>query len=653
MGNLVKIQSDFSWGEVSPQMHKRVDLSQYHKATKTMENAFPLVTGGCTRRAGTKYLAEVYNSNQKARLIPFEYSTTIAYMLILNGGKIEFLKNGLFVKSGAYNYQLNHTYTEDELKDITYTQIGNSIFFAHQNHPPRQLQRITDTSWTLTDAVFTCRAVTDYSYENAYISFKISGSGTKFVVNDKFNFSVTSGMITGQTYTGTGNGSIAPVAVVGAAPDEAWEVKCVYTDSTRQLWSVVGSIHTNPVLTWRAGSYPAAIGSAEQRLWLGGTREFPQTLWATKIGSYFDMTLGSADADALSFTMSGDNYDQVRHLPAARRLLPITSAGEYSIASGVNGTVTPTSAKIQSQTKHGANHVRPIQIGGEVVFVQRNGKKLRAISYSVQEDANVAKDITLFADHISEVGIKDMCFAADPHYVAWLTRNDGVALVLTLNREYETVGWARQTTQGNFENVASIKNEDSTDVYFIAQRTINGVSKRFIERLDYDDNWSDASLSVSLTPGTKGTTFTGLSHLEGMQVDITADGAFHPVRTVTGGTITLEYPANTVRVGLHYDTVIEILHPEFFDVNSTVQGRKMSVYELICSFKDTVNCKVNGYQVPFRTNAVGLDHVIAPFTGDKKVGVVGWRSPTALRIEQSTPMPFTLLAIVMKVAINE
>lgn len=654
MGNLQKIQTDFGWGEISPQMLARIDLAQYHKATKTMVNAFPLTTGGCTRRAGTRYLAEVYNSNQKARLIPFEYSTDNSYMLVFNGGKIEFLKNGVFIKNGQYNYQLNHTYAESELAEITYTQIGNSMFLAHQNHPPRQLQKITDTSWTLTDIVFTCRATTDVSYENAYISFKILGGATKFVVGDKFTFSNYSGTITNVVKTGTGNGDLAQPTAMPGAPDESWTVQCVYTDSTRQLWSVVGSIHTSPVLTWRAGSYPAAIGFSDQRLWLGGTREFPQTLWATKIGSYFDLTLGSADSDALSFTMSGDNNDQLKHLPVARRLLPMTAAGEYSIAGGVNGTITPSVAKIQSQTRHGSSNVRPVQIGGEVVFVERSGKKLRAISYSVTEDANVAKDITLFADHVVSSGIKDMCFAQDPHYVAWLTRNDGIALTLTLDRTYaDVIGWARHITQGKFENTASIKNYDSTDVYFIVQRTINGVSKRFIERLDYDDNWTDASLTVALPVGTKGTTFTGLSHLEGMTVDITADGAFHPTRVVTGGTITLEYPANTVRVGLHYDTVIEILHPEFADPNSTVQGRRLSVYEAIFRFKDTINCKVNGYQVPFRTTAVGLDHVIEPFTGDKKVGVIGWRSPMALKIEQVTPMPFTLLGVIMKVAINE
>jgi len=654
MGNLQKISTDFSWGEISPQLLARVDLAQYHKSTQTMENAYPLVTGGCTRRPGTTYLAEVYNSNQSVRLIPYIYSTDDSYLLIFNGGKIEFLKNGVFIKSGLSNYQLNHSYAESEISEITYAQAGNSIFLAHPNHPPRQLQRITDSSWNLSDISFTCNATTDYWYENYAVSFKILGGATKFVIGDKFTFSVTSGVTNSLSYTGTGNGTLAQVSATSLAPNETWTVTCIYSDSSKQLWSVVGTLSGTRTSTWRASAYPAAVTFYDQRLWFGGTKDFPQTIWASKIGSYYDFTLGPADSDALLFTIASNNFDQVRHLVAARNLLPLTYTGEFSIAGGVNGTITPSSVKIQPQTFHGSATVKPIRIAQEVVFIQRDGKKARAISYSIQEDANVAPDITLFADHITGSGIRDMCFAQDPHFIAWMTRKDGTLISLTLARDYETIGWARSTTEGEFENVATVPTTGQDDVYLIVKRTIEGQVKRFIERLDYNNVWTDASLSVTLPEGTKATTFTDLNHLEGRTVDVVADGLVHPQVTVTDGQITLHYPANSITVGLHYDTLIELLHPEFSsDPSSTVQGRKISIYESIFRFKDTVNCKVNGYQVPFRKNTDGLDSVIAPFTGDKRVTVVGWRNPKNLKIEQVTPMPFTLLGIIIKAAVNE
>lgn len=654
MANFQKIETDFSWGEISPTLLSRVDLTQYHKATKTMRNAFPMVTGGCTRRPGTTYLAELYNSNQKARLIPYTYSTTISYLLIFNGGKIEFLKNGVFVKSGAYNYQLASPYAESEIDEITYAQAGNSIFLSHPNHPPRQLQRISDTSWNLSVVSFKYEAISDYWYENYAVAFKILAGSVAFAVGAQFTFSVVGGAITGLTFTGTGNGTIAQVSASALAPNEYWTVTCNYATSTRQTWTVTGSVSGTCVSTWRTGSYPAAVAFYDQRLWFGGSNDYPQTIWGSKIGSFYDFTMGSADSDGLSFTIASNNFDAIRHLVSARQLLPFTYAGEFSMAGGIAGSITPSAVKIQPQTFHGSSTVKPIRIAQEIVFVQRDNKKLRAISYSVTEDANVAPDITLFADHITGTGIKDMAFAQDPNFLAWAVTLDGDLVSLTLARDYETIGWSKHTTEGTFENVAVIQNGTIDDAYFVVRRTINGVQKRFLERLDYNNVWSDASLKATLGVGVKASTFTGLDHLEGKTIDVVADGAVHPPVTVTGGSITLQYAVNSITVGLNYDTLIELLHPEFGgDTSSTVQGRKLSIYEAIFRFKDTVNCKVNGYQVPFRRNSDGLDSVIAPFTGDKKVGVIGWRNPNNLKIEQVTPMPFTLLGVVLKAAVNE
>lgn len=654
MGNLQKISTDFSWGEISPALLARVDLAQYSKATKTMLNAYPLVTGGCTRRPGTSFVAEVYNSNQKVRLIPYTYSTTESYLLVFNGGKIEFLKNDEFLKVGQSNYQITTQYTESELADITFAQAGNSVFLAHPNHKPMQLQRVTDTSWTFEPIIFKHQAITDYWYENFAVTFKILGGSVKFAVGDMFSFAVNNGAIQNQTYTGTGNGTIAQISATALAPDETWTVWCAYADSTRQTWNVTGSVTGVATMTWRTGSYPAAVTFHEQRLLFGGSKDYPQTFWGSKIGSFYDLTLGAADSDAVSFTIASNNFDQIRHMVSARQLLPLTYSGEFSVSGSANGSITPSAIKIQAQTYHGAASAKPIRIAQEIVFVQRDEKRLRAISYSVTEDANVAPDITLFADHITEGGIKEMSFAQDPHFITWCVRGDGKLASLTLARDYETIGWAAHSTDGSFENVTTIPNVLKDDTYVVVKRVINGVQKRYIEKVDYNNVYTDSSLSTKLPNGVKSLSFSGLDHLNGKMVDVVADGLVHPQVMVAGGSIGLHYPANSVVVGLHYDTIIECLHPEFGnDPTSTIQGRKISIYESIFRFKDTMNCKVNGYQVPFRKTTDNLDTVVPLYTGDKKVSVMGWRSPNNIKIEQVTPMPFTLLGIVFKVAINE
>lgn len=653
MAKLQKIQTDFTWGEVSPRLLGRIDLGAYSKSTQKMLNAYPMIHGGATRRPGTRHIGEVFNSAQKSRLIPFIYSTTQSYVLVFNGGKIEFITDGAFIVSGATRYRLNSPYTEAELPAVKYAQAGNIIFLAHPNHTPKQLERVNDTTWILQDVPFTYRAVSDVFFENFALEFKITQGSVKFIVGDQFVV-VTNGAggISSITKYGTGNGSMLQARSTVGAPAETWYVNCTYVDSQRAEFTVTGSVSGSPIATWKANDYPSAVAFHEQRLFFAGSTSNPQNVWASKSGNYSEFTTGYNDNDGMAFQIAANSFDQIIHLESARQMLPLTYSGEMSLSGGLAG-ITPTSIKVQPQTYHGSSVVRPIRIGSEVVFCQRDGRKLRAISYSVTEDANVAPDITLFAEHITGSGIQDMTFAQDPDFIAWIVRQDGVLLSLTHSRQYESTGWARHNTEGLFEAVTTIPSSTSDDVHMTVQRTINGVTKRFIERFDYLwDIYTDCS--VQLVAGSPTTVFSGLGHLEGKTIDVVADGVVHPQRTVSAGSITLQYPATVVVAGLHYDTTIELLHPEMGgDVGNSSQGRKISVNEIILRFKDTVNCKVNGYDVPFRKTSDRLDEVIPPFTGDKSVSAIGWQSPNNIKIEQVTPMPFTLLATIMKVTVNE
>ena len=191
MANLQHIQTGFEWGEISERLLSRIDLPAYNKAAKVMENAYSLVHGPATKRRGTVYLKELFNSAQRGRLIPFVYSLTNKFMLIFNGGKVEFIKEGIPVQTGpGVNYQLTSPYAESELSEIRYAQSGTTMYLVHPNHPPRMLQRVTDTNWQLTSMVFNYNAVADVTFANAFISFKLinSSSSKSWVTSQQGEF---------------------------------------------------------------------------------------------------------------------------------------------------------------------------------------------------------------------------------------------------------------------------------------------------------------------------------------------------------------------------------------------------------------------------------------------------------------------------------
>ena len=59
MSRVVRIQTNFSSGEIDPLLRARVDLAQYYNALQTAENVVVQPQGGVKRRDGLKYITEL------------------------------------------------------------------------------------------------------------------------------------------------------------------------------------------------------------------------------------------------------------------------------------------------------------------------------------------------------------------------------------------------------------------------------------------------------------------------------------------------------------------------------------------------------------------------------------------------------------------
>lgn len=75
------IQPSFAGGEFSPSLYSRIDLQKYGIGLRTAKNMIIHPHGGASNRPGTKYIAETKDSTKVSRLVPFEFSTTQAYII--------------------------------------------------------------------------------------------------------------------------------------------------------------------------------------------------------------------------------------------------------------------------------------------------------------------------------------------------------------------------------------------------------------------------------------------------------------------------------------------------------------------------------------------------------------------------------------------
>lgn len=652
MSRIKLIQTDFTSGEMSERMIARTDLESYKHGAKLMRNAYPLPHGACTSRRGTQFVAEVKNSTKPARLIPFIYSRTLSYVLVLNDGYMRFVRNGEYIKDAGNPVEITIPYADADLATIRYTQVGSTIFFVHGNYPPKILTRTSDTSWALADATFTYNAVTDFWYENYFIKFKIISGTTAFKLGDNFTIAATAGTVADPAPTNTGNGTIVAVSFKNSAPTETWTVTCIYADSNRQEWSVSGSVSGTKILTWHTNEYPKTITFHEQRLYFGGTNTRPQTIWASNIADYTNFTQGAQDSNALQFTIASNQYDELIHLTSARYLLPLTYGGEFSMTGSTTTGITPSTVRIAPQTYHGSNDCMPIKIGNQVLFVQRDNSKVRAISYSVAEDVNQAPDISVLAEHLVSVGVSEATFAQSPDYISWWIRNDGVLLSCVHMVDFGMTGWSAHTTDGIFEHLTSIPESAQDSVYLIVKRTINGSDKRYIEFFNYyDDVYTDCA--IQLSSETAKTNWTGLSHLEGKEVYPVGDGQVLPKVTVSGGAIIVSKAVSNIVIGMPYVPTVTLQHPNVSNQFGSSQAGVLSISKIAVNLHNTIGLTINNKDIPFRQFNTSMDTAIQPFTGIKEVKNIGWSNNENVTFTQPYPLPWSLLSVTLFINTND
>ena len=237
-------------------------------------------------------------------------------------------------------------------------------------------------------------------------------------------------------------------------------------------------------------------------------------------------------------TCGNNKVNVIRWLAPARELIVGTVGGEFKVGKPAGEPLQPDNVQITQQTTYGGYTTQPIQIGNAVLFLQRQRKKIREFSYRFEDDAYLAPDMTLLAEHITGNGIVDVDYAQEPESIYWAVREDGTLLGMTYQREEDVIAWHRHIIGGSFgtgnavcESVAVIPTDDSEyELYMIVKRTINGSTARYVEYLhtfnfDQTDNTSFNYLDSQLGLSKSQTTLTA---------GINATATTVPVASVSG-----------------------------------------------------------------------------------------------------------------------
>lgn len=727
------IQTSFNGGELSPYIAGRVDVAKYTNGCKQMENFLPMVQGPAITRPGTPFVAEVKDSADQTWLVRFEFNVEESYMLEFGDGYVRFFYNRAQVLSLGVPYEISAPYTAAELTNadgscaLRYVQTGDVVYLTHPNHPPYKLSRLAPTSWTLAAVDFApppfkaqnITATTIYASATTG-AVTLTASAATFTaamvgqyirldekdVRDTEQWEAGKAVVLGdqrrsdgknyQALNGATTGSVKPTHTIGAAYDGdgavqwafqdagyGWAKITAFTDTTHVSATVISQIPAgavgagNPTTRWAlqawnsTDGYPTSVTFFRERLvfsrdasvWFSVSADFEN--FVTEIN-------GVTTADSgFDRTLSSDGVNAIRWMSPGDVLLIGTAGDEWALVEATTSDpFGPENCKAQRQSKYGSSRVQPQRVGSDTLFVQKAGRKVRAMAFRFEEDGFESPDITKFAHHIPKPGIVDMAFQQEPWSVVWAARSDGLLIASTFDREHDVAAWHRHPMTGAFvECVETIPAPDGTrdDLWLIARYTIDGVTRRYIAYLGEEQDETDLmeqadwcySDMLSTYDGAPATTISGLDYLEGETVWVLADGARHPDRVVTGGQIELQRPYSKVQVGLPCEAILQPMSMEGGSGAGTAQGKTKRINVITIRVDHSLggqagNSEDNLREMKYRNTSVPMGSAPPPFTGDIEMEWDGdYDKVMDIVIKKDRPMPLTVVAVMPQALVSE
>ena len=634
MPHVFTYKTSFTAGEVSTELAGRGDLTAYDNGAGKLRNIVVMPTGGISRRAGLRYVG---TASGNGRLVAFEFNTEQVYLLVFCEGSIDVYENGAKLTTIAAT-----PWTLAQIKSINWVQSADTLLVVHPDVSPQKITRNKAGTWSVTDWSFYEKdtVIKQPHHKFAADAVTMAASATTGTIT----LTASADVFDATHHVGTRlrlqQKEVEIIAITSATVATAVVKETLVSTAASQDWEeqAYSSLH----------GWPVSVCFHQDRLVIGGSRDLPNRLWMSKSSDLFNFDLGTGlDDEAIEFAILSDQVNAVRAVFSGRHLQVFTSGAEWMVSGD---PLTPTNIQLKRQTRVGSpidRTVPPCDVNGATLFVSRTGDEMREFLFTDVEQAYQAGDLAMLSRHMVAIPVDQDYDKARRHM--HIVMADGLISSLTLFRREKVTAWSRQQTTGHFRSVAVV----GPETYVLVERTGGFLIEVF------DDSYNvDSGLKGSAT--TAKTTWSGLDHLEGQTIKVVADGSSVGDLQVSGGQVVLPDVARTVEAGLAYTHIIEPLAPTVATLNGGTQGGRVRPIAFTFRVRNTAALLLDvghGLQnVPFKRFGAGvLDQALVPFTGDKKVRAYGWRAgdlSPLWRIEQDTPVAFTLLAVASEISVN-
>lgn len=436
-----------------------------------------------------------------------------------------------------------------------------------------------------------------------------------------------------------------------------------FTDGSPQIQPVLSDtppIGNNPFVD--AGNYPATVSFHEQRLMFGCTRKLPNAVWGSQPADFenFDISRPTKADDALSFSLVAERVNTVTQMVSMGDFIVLTQNAVFSVAGADGGALTPSDILPKRSNSRGSSRLNPIVLDEIIFYTPAKGNSVRTLGFQFEIDGYKSNNVSIFSPHLFKArSIVEWAYIEEPYSAIFALRDDGVLLCFTWEAEQQVWGWTQLVVDGTVLAIATITEGGYDRLYALIERTINGVVRRFHERLalpHVDDVATACHLDCSVTQvyDPPRNVIGGLWHLEGATVSAHFDGYVTHGLVVSRGEITLPdgYEATITTVGLPYSGEIETLPLVLQTREGSAHTNVQNIASVVVRAVDTRGIKVGitGAQledVDARYGGeIGLDDVTQR---DYKVTLPGsWEPSTTLTIVQNQPLPAHITGVFLE-----
>lgn len=439
--------ASFAWyGE-----EKDIDLTfpktyRYIKVVKPNDGDYNYNELGFQYMRYTSTLTDV----DAVKLESFVYNNDNKYLLVICHQKIQIFEDDELV--AVVTTDIPKAY----LKNIKMASKDDTIIFTHPQMPPKILKRVRSDNWVFGDL----------DIQN--IPYGLFGDEQTMPRDHGLTLSDTEGIITAtagegliefsETYVGQyidGNGGrlkiteyISPNVVRGVTVIPFYTT---YVSSWNYIYGY------EPVWSSTRG-YPRTCLFAQQRLWFGGSRDKPSTIWASRVGDYYNFeNTRNNDNEAIDVDLLTN--DVIVNLSFNRGLHVFTTGQELS---SPEDSYTPDKISFVVNTQNGSlPHIKPVSLNGTLCFIEKNGKSMLTYVYDDSQAAYTTDNLSILSNLISEPRQMDVEVnsSKDKGDFIYIVLEDGTMLCCCVSLGQKIMSISKYETDGKIFSVSCLRDE--------------------------------------------------------------------------------------------------------------------------------------------------------------------------------------------------